>query len=51
MRKNLPLTSIGRPVGERTNILSTTDAGGKITHVNEDVLAISGYARDKLLGP
>ena len=50
MRKNLPVTDVERPVRPDEVILSTTDAKGRITYVNHDFLAISGFEQDELLG-
>ena len=50
MRNNTPVTqrSVNVPAG--SNILSTTDAKGRITHINEEFVRISGFTREELLG-
>lgn len=50
MRKNTPVTTFEQPVAEGANILSTTDRAGRITHVNRDFIAISGFTEAELLG-
>ena len=49
MRINEPVTQRGVPVPHGANILSTTDAKGRITHVNDEFLRISGFNRDELI--
>ncbi len=49
MRKNLPVTQNEVEVGASTNILSTTDLKGRITYVNDDFIAISGFSNQELL--
>ena len=46
MRNNTPVTqrSVNVPAG--SNILSTTDAKGRITHINEEFVRISGFTRE-----
>lgn len=48
MRK-LHLTDKNIPVHETANILSTTDLKGRITSVNRDFLAISGYTEEEVI--
>lgn len=50
MRNNLPVTQKEQPVQRDANILSTTNAKGQITHINEEFIKISGFSRDELIG-
>lgn len=50
MRVNTPVTGQEVPVSAGANILSTTDASGRITHINDEFIAISGFERAELLG-
>ncbi|MGE5537131.1 MAG: methyl-accepting chemotaxis protein [Gemmatimonas sp.] len=50
MRNNQPVTNVEVPIGPDINIVSKTDLGGRITYVNDDFVAISGFGRDELLG-
>ncbi|MCW9000287.1 MAG: methyl-accepting chemotaxis protein, partial [Kangiellaceae bacterium] len=50
MRKNLPVTEVDLPLGDETNILSTTNLKGQITYINKDFLDISGFSNDELIG-
>ena len=50
MKKNFPVTGQERTYGDDVNILSTTDPKGRITHVNDDFVEISGFERDELIG-
>lgn len=49
MRINEPVTQRGVPVRDGANILSTTDRKGRITHVNDEFVRISGFERDELI--
>lgn len=50
MRVNTPVTGQEIEVSAGANILSTTDARGHITHINDEFVAISGFTREELLG-
>ncbi|MEH6446451.1 MAG: PAS domain-containing methyl-accepting chemotaxis protein [Oceanospirillaceae bacterium] len=49
MKNNLPVTQKELKINEQSNILSTTNAVGKITYVNQDFLNISGFTKDELI--
>jgi len=50
MRINTPTTNRNVPVKPGVSILSTTNAKGQITHLNDEFEKISGYTADELLG-
>jgi len=50
MKRNTPVTGNNVPVGKDANILSTTDAKGRITRVNEEFVDICGFQPDELIG-
>lgn len=50
MRSNLPVTQHERTFSARERLISTTDLHGKITYCNDAFVAISGFAREELLG-
>ncbi|WP_111640490.1 methyl-accepting chemotaxis protein [Marinimicrobium alkaliphilum] len=50
MRVNSPVTQRNVPVSHTANILSTTDAKGQITYINEEFVHISGFDADELVG-
>lgn len=50
MRQNLPVTGRNVEFLADVNILSTTNAKGQITYVNQDFIEISGFQEDELLG-
>ncbi len=50
LRINEPVTQKRVPVWEGANILSTTDAKGRIRYINDDFVRISGYQPDELIG-
>jgi len=50
MRINEPITQRDVQVRRGANLLSTTDAKGRITHVNEEFVRVSGFAREELVG-
>jgi aerotaxis receptor len=50
MKNNLPISQREVRVDPATNILSTTDLKGRVTYVNPDFVAISGYSEEELLG-
>ena len=49
MRDNQPVTNTEVPVGNDVTIVSRTDAGGRITYINEDFIKISGFTEQELL--
>jgi len=50
VRKNLPITDREISFDSSRNILSTTNHEGKITHINDDFVDISGFQREELIG-
>ncbi|MDO6562310.1 PAS domain-containing methyl-accepting chemotaxis protein [Amphritea sp. 1_MG-2023] len=50
MKKNLPVTDYEVPYDSNLNILSTTDAKGAITYVNQDFIQLSGFDVSELIG-
>jgi len=50
MRLNTPVTQRNIPVDPAANILSTTNAKGHITHINDEFIRISGFASEELIG-
>ena len=50
MRNNLPVSGIERRLDPGATIISHTDAGGRITFVNDDFIEASGYGHDELIG-
>lgn len=50
MRKNLPVSDIEYPIHDDTMIVSKTDAKGRITFVNDQFIAVSGFPEDELIG-
>lgn len=50
VRVNLPVSNTEYPIGDNTLILSTTDTKGRITHVNQTFLEVSGFSEDELIG-
>jgi len=50
MKVNLPVTQREVVLGEEIAIISTTDLKGIITYVNPDLVRISGYTEDELVG-
>lgn len=46
MKMNLPITDRQIDLPFDANILSTTDLKGRLTHVNQQFLEISGYTPD-----
>ena len=49
MRTNLPVTQTERQVNDGAFIVSTTDARGVITYVNDEFIRLSGFSRDELM--
>ncbi len=50
MRDNQPITRNERRFEASQQLISCTDLGGRITYVNDDFIAISGYTEDELIG-
>lgn len=50
MRSNLPVTAIEYPIGTDVLIVSRTDEKGRITYVNDDFVAASGFSEEELIG-
>jgi aerotaxis receptor len=50
MRKNLPVTGIEYPVPAGQTLVSVTDLKGRILYCNPPFVAVSGFAREDLLG-
>ena len=50
MRTNQPITSNEHVFGDDVAIISHTDAEGRITFVNDDFVAVSGFDVDELIG-
>ncbi|ATX82219.1 methyl-accepting chemotaxis sensory transducer with Pas/Pac sensor [Mariprofundus ferrinatatus] len=49
MKKNLPVNQQERDYDAKASILSTTNAKGVITYVNDDFLDISGFEKSELI--
>ncbi|WP_084452996.1 methyl-accepting chemotaxis protein [Roseateles chitosanitabidus] len=50
MRTNLPVTQREFPLPEGRALVSTTDLKGRILHCNDAFVAVSGFAREALIG-
>ncbi|AWL11554.1 Aerotaxis receptor [Saliniradius amylolyticus] len=50
MRHDVHVTQQCISLSDTTNILSTTDLKGKITHVNDEFISVSGFSREELIG-
>lgn len=50
LKINMPITDQERPLPDGTTLISTTDLKGIITTINADLIAISGYSEEELLG-
>jgi aerotaxis receptor len=50
MKTNLPVTQREVTLADGAAIISTTDLKGIITYVNDDLVQISGYTADELIG-
>ena len=50
MRNNQPVTGVERDYPQDIAIISHTDSKGRITFVNDDFLAISGFTKEELIG-
>ena len=50
MKINLPVSGKAIALDPAANILSTTDLKGRITHVNQQFLDISGFSASELIG-
>ncbi|MBN2871219.1 MAG: PAS domain S-box protein [Campylobacterales bacterium] len=50
IRKNIKLLDEYKNAVDRSSIVSKTDRKGRITYINDQFCAISGYSRDELIG-
>ncbi|MCQ4315123.1 PAS domain S-box protein [Stutzerimonas zhaodongensis] len=50
MRNNGPVSNTERSFPAHQRLISATDTQGKILYCNDEFVAISGYARDELIG-
>jgi len=50
MRQNLPITDVEYPLNEDTMIVSKTDLKGKLTYVNDQFVAVSGFTDQEMMG-
>ncbi len=50
MRLNLPVTQQEFEFPDSVTLVSTTDLQGRITYCNPAFIAVSGYAREELVG-
>ncbi|MDQ6964005.1 MAG: PAS domain-containing protein, partial [Mariprofundales bacterium] len=50
MRKNLPVTDIGRTFSVDKFLVSKTDTKGVITYCNKQFIELAGYEEEELLG-
>ncbi|MGD9709296.1 MAG: methyl-accepting chemotaxis protein [Halothiobacillaceae bacterium] len=50
MKKNLPITGIETSYDKNVQLVSSTDAKGTITYVNEAFVEVSGFAEEELVG-
>jgi PAS domain S-box-containing protein len=50
LRNNQPVTGREYVLSDGTVIISHTDDKGRITHVNDDFVEVSGFSRDELIG-
>ena len=50
MRTNTPVTGREYPLSDDIAIISHTDDQGRITYVNDDFVAASGFSREELIG-
>ena len=50
MRNNQPITGIEREYGNDIAIISHSDEKGQITFINDDLVTVSGYSDEELIG-
>jgi len=50
MHDALPVTNVETVLQDAQTVVSKTDLNGKITYINADFIAVSGYAEDELIG-
>ncbi|MGZ5052569.1 MAG: methyl-accepting chemotaxis protein [Methylobacter sp.] len=50
MQINLPITDVEYILSETDSIVSKTDLNGKITYASDDLIRISGYSKEELIG-